>query len=375
MTRRQRHGDGSVFQRKDGRWVFQMVMENGRRKPFYFKTEKEALAARRKLLYEKDQGVLATGPEQTLKVYLERWLEEVIRPTKPPNTYQTYRYNLRRHVIPALGYVKLRRLTPDMLQPLYAQMQNEGLKPKSIGVVHAALKSALENALRWGLVSQNVARLVTLPRIERYEGQVLTQAQVRKLLEVARGSRIEALLLVALTTGMRRGELLALRWSDVDFENGMLYVRRTVNRITGRGYVEGEPKSKASRRKLFLADVTVEALKKHWQYQEQLRIRVAEKWSDQGIVFSNTCGGFSEPCTVAKKLKKFLVDAGLPHMRFHDLRHSAATILLEARVDLKTVQERLGHSSMAITADIYSHVTSRMHEEAIGKIDDMFKHS
>ena len=198
MTRRQRHGDGSVFQRKDGRWVFQMVMENGRRKPFYFKTEKEALAARRKLLYEKDQGVLATGPEQTLKVYLERWLEEVIRPTKPPNTYQTYRYNLRRHVIPALGYVKLRRLTPDMLQPLYAQMQNEGLKPKSIGVVHAALKSALENALRWGLVSQNVARLVTLPRIERYEGQVLTQAQVRKLLEVARGSRIEALLLVAL---------------------------------------------------------------------------------------------------------------------------------------------------------------------------------
>src|SRR5207245_677213 len=123
-----RHGDGSVYQRKDGRWVFQMVMENGRRKPFYFKTEKEALSARRKLLYEKEQGTLATGPEQTLKVYLERWLEEVIKLTMRPNTYETYRYNLRHHVIPALGHVKLRKVTPNMLQSLYAQMQNEGLK-------------------------------------------------------------------------------------------------------------------------------------------------------------------------------------------------------------------------------------------------------
>jgi integrase len=194
-------------------------------------------------------------------------------------------------------------------------------------------------------------------------------------LEVARGSRIEALLLVALTTGMRRGELLALRWEDVDFEEGTLYVRRTMNHITGLGYKEGEPKSRSGRRKIVLSDVTIEALREHQKQQKQARAKVGEKWVDHGIVFCNIYGSFFNPSAVLAMFKQLLRDADLPLMRFHDLRHSAATILAAARVDLKTIQERLGHSTIATTADIYSHVLPKMQQEAVGKIDSLFRSS
>jgi integrase len=231
------------------------------------------------------------------------------------------------------------------------------------------------NAVMWGLVSRNVAELVTLPRKKRYEAQILTLQQAQKLLEVARGSRLEALLMVALTIGMRRGELLALHWDDVNFEEGTLYVRHTMNNITGLGYVVGEPKSWAGHRKIVLSDVTIEALRQHQKYQAQLREKAGEKWLDQGIVFCNTFGSFFNPSNMLVAFKQLLHEAGLPKVRFHDLRHSAATILAAARVDLKTIQERLGHSTIATTADIYSHALPKMQQEAASKIDDLFNHS
>src|SRR2546425_5701627 len=241
MTR-QRHGDGSVFQRKDGRWVFQMVLENGKKKPYYFKTEKEALKARRKLLYEKEQGTLAAGPQQTLGVYLEKWLEQVCKLTMRPNTYKAYRSAVNSHLIPSLGHMKLQRLTGEHLQAFFAERQ-ERLKPRSLRLIQSALNSALDDAVKWGLVARNVGKLVDLPHAERYEGQALTEDQARRLLEAARGSRLDVLLLVALTTGMRRGELMALRWSDLDFESAVLQVRRNLARMPGVGYVEREPKT------------------------------------------------------------------------------------------------------------------------------------
>jgi len=351
------------------------MLENHKRKYIYGDTRREVQEALKKALHEQQQGTLSTGPQQTLKVYLERWLEQVCKLTMRPNTYNQYRSIVRRHLVPALGSIKLEKLTPERIQSFCAQKQDEGLSAKTVVIIHGVLSSALDNAFKWGLIPRNVARLVSLPRIERYEAQTLTVGQALKLLGVARGSRIEALLLVALTTGMRRGELLALRWEDIDLEASILHVRRTVNPITGLGYKEGEPKSKAGRRKIVLSEVTIEALKEHRQGQEQVRARVGARWQEHGIVFCNKYGGFFNPTTVLNAFKKLLRDAGLPDIRIHDLRHSAATILAAARVDLKTIQERLGHSSIAITADIYSHVSADMQQEAAGKIDSLFRRS
>jgi integrase len=369
---RQRHGDGSVFQRKDGRYVVQIVLENGRKKQYYFKQEKEALAARRKLLYEKERGMLATGPQQTLKVYLDRWVEEVYKPTVKPLSYQQYRSLIKNHLVPGLGNVSLQKLTPEKIQALYTQKLAEGYAPKTVALIHTVLHRALENAVRWNLVSRNVAKLVTLPHVERHESRTLTVEQARRLLEVARGSYIETLLLLAVTTGMRRGELLALRWEDVDFENGVVSIRRTMNRITGYGPVETEPKTKSSRRMIVLPGRVLKALKVHREQQNQERIKAGSEWHEQGLVFCNRYGGFMIPQYVGKVFHKLLAKASLPDMRFHDLRHSMATVLLAAGVHPKIVQERLGHSTIAMTMDIYSHVLPSMQQDVARRLDEMF---
>ena len=239
--------------------------------------------------------------------------------------------------------------------------------------IHAVLHQALENAVRWNLVSRNVAKLVSLPRVERYEAQTLTVEQARQLLEEARGSRIEVMILVALNTGMRRGELSALRWDDIDFENGLIFVRRTVNYVGGYGFVETEPKTKSSRRKIAVSGKLLEALKVHREQQGQMRLRAGEKWHEQGLVFCNRHGKFLFPEVVLKQFHTLLARAGLPEMRFHDLRHTMATMLLEADVHPKKVQERLGHSTIAITMDTYSHVLPSMHQDVARKLDDLFK--
>ena len=215
--------------------------------------------------------------------------------------------------------------------------------------------------------------LVTLPRPQRYEAKTLTKEQAVKLLEVARSSRLEALLLVALTTGLRRGELVALRWNDVDLDQGVLFVRRTLTRIIGQGYVETEPKTRTRRRKIVLPVVAVEKLKAHRDRQSEERFKAGKNWYEQGIVFCNQFGGFYNPKKVDKHFQQLLKEAGLEYMRFHDLRHSTATILLTAGVHPKVVQERMGHSTIAMTMDIYSHVLPSMQQEAADKIDDMFR--
>ncbi len=372
---RRGHGEGSIYQRKDGRWVASITLEHRKRKYFYGDTRREVQEKLKMALHEQQQGMLATGSQQLLKVYLENWLEQVYRPTVRPNTYKQFRSIVYHHLIPAFGHIAVQKLRAEKIQAYYAQKLKEGLSPRSIAVIHAVLHSALQNAVKWGLVSRNVSKLVTRPRFERYESQTLTGEQAMKLLEVAKGSRIEALLLVALTTGMRKGELLALRWDDLDLEKRVLYVQRTVSRIPGRGYLESEPKTKSSRRRIELPAVAIEALKKHCVNQEKVRIKADEKWNERGIVFTNKYGGFMRPDTVLDTFHQLLKDAGLPPMRFHDLRHSAATILFVAGVNPKVIQELLGHSKISITLEIYSHVLPSMQQEAASKMDEVFRKS
>lgn len=369
------HGEGSIYQRSDGRWAASITLEGGnrKRKTFYGKTRKEVQEKLRVALNDQKQGTLVTGPKQTLETYLYQWLEDVYKPTVRSSTYVQYKWAIRRHLVPALGNITLQKLTPERVQTFYARLLEEGLKASTIGVVHAVLHKALENAVRWNLVARNVSSLVSLPRIVEHEVQALTPEQARTLVEAAKGYRIEALIILALATGARHGELLALRWQDVDLERKVLHIRHTVTRLGGYGFVENEPKTRSGRRRITLPDFAVDALKAHRLKTEEVRLEAGDKWVEQGLVFPNIYGGFINPSVVRRWFRVILKKAGLPDMRFHDLRHSAATILLTMGVHPKAVQERLGHSNITMTMNTYSHVLPSVQQDVASKMDDALR--
>lgn len=371
---RRKHNEGSVFQRKDGRWVAQVRLENGKKQQRYCKTEKEAHAALRKLLHEQEQGTLATGPQQTLKAYLEQWLEQAHRLSLIRiSTYDMYRTMLYKHVLPVLGHVQLQRLAPQQVQAFYAMKLEEGLGAGRVRKIHGMLHKALSNAVRWNLVAKNVCDLVTPPKQGRSEIQPLTSEQAQCLLKAARTHKLEALLTVAVATGMRRGELLGLHWQDIDFEARCLYVRRTVGRVGKFGVVESEPKTRRSRRKIVLPAFVIEALKRHQENQQEMRKKAGDLWREKDVVFCNIYGDYLDTVNLHRDFKRLLKSAELPDIRFHDLRHSAATIMLCMGVHPKIVQEILGHSTIGMTLDVYSHVLPSMQQEAMDKLDDLFK--
>lgn len=371
---RRGHGEGSIFQRKDGRWAASITLENRKRKYFYGQTRKEVQEKLRVAINEQKQGFLAVGPRQTLKQYLDYWLEEAHRSAIKDATYVKYRSFLDLHILPALGHIQLQKLAPEQVQSLYTSKQKDGLSAKSIRFIHGILHKALDDAVRWGRISRNVCDMVSQPRSDRYEIQPLNIEQAQKLLEVVKGiPRLEGILTVALVTGMRQGEILALRWQDVNLGQKTLQVRRTVARLPKLGYVETEPKTSRGVRQIVLPNIVVDVLTSQHSYQREACLKAGVFWQEHDLVFSNKYGGYLDASKILPKFKAVLAKAGLPDIRFHDLRHSAATILLEMNVHPKVVQERMGHSRISMTLDIYSHVLPSMQQEATDKLNDAFE--
>lgn len=213
-NKRRGHGEGSIYQRKDGRWVAGISLENHRRKYFYGETRREVQEKLKVALREQQQGTLVTAAQQTAKQFLERWLENTCKPVVRLTTYVRYYNAINKHLIPALGHVRLQKLTPEMVRVFIKQKLDSGLKPSTVTTIRSVLHRALEDAVKDGLISRNVVSLVKSPHVERREAQTLTVEQAKKLLAAARGTSLDALLEVALTTAMRRGEILALRWSE-----------------------------------------------------------------------------------------------------------------------------------------------------------------
>ncbi|GCF06864.1 tyrosine-type recombinase/integrase [Dictyobacter arantiisoli] len=365
------HGDGSIYQRKDKRWVGCLVLEDHTRKYLYGKTRKEVQEKLRTAIAEQQQGILATGPQQTLAAYLHQWLETVHKHTIRIITYQHYESLIRNHVVPTIGHITLQKLTAQHVQSLYNDKINDNLAPRTVAMMHAILHSALDNAVRWSLVSRNVTDLVSIPRVtRRHEVKVLNPTEAKRLIEAADGHRLKFLLILAITTGMRRGELLALRWSDIDFDQHILQVQRTVNRLGKYGFVENPPKTKSGRRRIVLSSVAIDALRGQQKMQDDARALAGDQWEEHGLVFANIYGRFMDPNRVGELFHGLLKKAGLPAMRFHDLRHSAATILLTLGVHPKVVQELLGHSTIVMTMDTYSHLLPSMQQDAMDKMDD-----
>ncbi len=271
-----------------------------------------------------------------------------------------------------LGEMWLQKLTPEQVQRFYAKKRKDGLSSKTIHEIHGVLHLALKNAVRWNYVSRNVCDLVDSPRVVSREGTPLTLEQAKKLLEGIRGHRLEVALMMAVITGMRKGEILALRWSNVDLERRVLHVLHTVDYIPGYGYVENEPKTRAGKRTIDLPDFFIDMLKRHRAKQDERRLRVGETWENRDLVFPDLAGGYLNPIHVLRMFKKILEQAGLPHMHFHDLRHSAASILIGMGINPKVIQELLGHSDISITLGIYGHLFPSMQQDVVERWQDVF---
>lgn len=311
---------------------------------------------------------------ESLAQYLPSWLA-MIKPTVRPSSWQRYEELCRLHVLPTLGTTPLTRLTVQHLNALYAAKLADGLTPRIVRYIHATLHKALHDAQAMSLVQRNVADLATAPRPRRAEMQTFTPEQTRRFLEQAHGDRLEALYALAITCGMRLGELLALRWSDVDLDHGYLIAQRSLRRSKGT-WIYTEPKTVHGRRKLILTGIACEALHLHRARQATERLALGPIWNNSELVFTNEVGQPLPGTTIYRE--RFLPlchHAGVPTIRFHDLRHTAATLLLLQGVNAKVVSEMLGHASVTITLNLYAHVLPDMQKDAAAALDRLLLQS
>jgi integrase len=293
-----------------------------------------------------------------------------VRDTVRPTTFERYEQIVRLHIRPVLGKVKLKNLTNTHVRGLYREKLDAGLSPRTVQYVHVTLHKALNQAIADGLIPRNATEAVKPPQVLREEMRPLTAEQVRILFDAAKGDRLEALYILAVTTGLRQGELLGLKWDDIDLEGRTLQVRRTLTTAKG-GPVPSAPKTKGSRRTVRLSQMALEALTSHLDHQLGEIDRAGGLWCENGLIFASESGEpLSRQHVTAHRFKPLLKRAGLPEIRFHDLRHTCATLLLSKNVNPKVVSEMLGHASIAITLDTYSHVLPSMQESAAKAMED-----
>jgi integrase len=325
--------------------------------------------AYRALLRHRDQGLPIVTDAHTVEQYFTHWLA-TIQPTVKPRTYVRYAGEVRGHLLPALGRLKLAKVTAQHLERLYAdllQPEGQGLAPASVAHLHAVIHKALTTAHRQHLVAQNVADLVTAPsaRKHRREMQVLSAEQANALLAAARGDRLEVLYLLALTTGARLGELLALRWADVDFAAGVLEIAHSLYFDAAGAWALTAPKTAKGKRRIELTDGAIRALKQHERHQKAERLAAGPAWQDHGFIFTRANGApLRGTHVLERQFRPLLRRAGLPPVRFHDLRHTAATLLLADGVNVLVVSQLLGHSDISMTLGVYAHLNPTMQRTA-----------
>jgi len=286
MAKRRGNHEGSIYQRPDGRWCAQVTL-NGRRLTHYAKTQRDCREWIKITTVQIDQGLTVKGAQATVEEFFVNWLD-IAKPTLSPRTQELYSQLLRNRITPALGNLKLKDLRPDHIQSLYAEMLESGSSARSVGMVHALLRRALGQGLKWGLLTRNPCDAVEKPKSTRPEMKGLDVKQVKCLLRAAEGDRFEALYHLAVTTGLRRGELFGLRWSDLDWHNGHLQIRRQLQRLEGEGLTFSQTKSATGQRSVVLGSVVLEQLRQHQIRQEDERRMAGERWVDHDLISDKT---------------------------------------------------------------------------------------
>lgn len=334
-------------------------------------TKREAEALLVQLLHQRESGIDAPPGRITVAEYLRQWLSVHAKANTAPKTFRRYEQLIRVHVVPVVGSIPLTKLRPLHIQEVYTQVLQKGLSAQTALHCHRVFREALQHALKWQLIPRNPADSVQPPRPQRYEIPALGPDEVKRLLAVADETPYGAVIYLALMTGLRQGELLGLRWQDVDVEASVLHVRQTCQWLPREGFIFRQPKTHRGTRPVALSRATVERLRQHRLEQLEERLGVGPAYQDNGLVFTNTLGAPIHPTNLRKVWLQIIDRTGLGRLRFHDLRHAHASLLLQQGIHPKIVSERLGHSTVGITLDIYSHVVPSLQVEAANRLDEL----
>ena len=361
---RRGHGEGSRHRRADGRWEWRITLPDGTRRSFYGKTEREAREKKNQAIREAEAGIV-TDAKLTVGAYLARWLGSQAERVRP-STWGRWERTIRLHVEPHVGRKKLKELSVGDVDTLLSRLVSGGMKPSSVNQVRSMLRTALTQAEREGLVLRNVAGLAVPRRSERTHVEPYTIEEARRLLAGSRDHRQGPLIALALATGLRRGELLALRWDDIDGDR--LRVERTVQ--WRKGPQVGPPKTGAGRRAVLLNRVALDALSRQRVRVNEARLLAGPQWQDMGLVFPNRHGGYQVDANVTASVKRAMAGAGVPVKTVHALRHTAASLLLAEGMTLYDVRHFMGHSSIAMTSDIYGHLVESRAATVATALDD-----
>lgn len=339
-------------------------------------TKRDAEALLVQLLHQRDLGIDQPPGKLSVGEYLQQWLRDYAKVNTAPATYAMYQTMVLTHALPALGTLPLTKLRPQHLQQLYNGLLDHGrrdgkggLSPKSVLHLHRILREALNHAVQWQFLANNPADATRPPRPARYEIPALGPEVIQRLLGAAAKTRHRTIIYLAVMTGLRRGELLGLRWADVDLDRGTLSVRRALQRLTGEGITYRAPKTQSSNRSVALSPDTIETLRRHRKDQLEERLSLGPAYQDQGLVFTTPLGTPIDPANLRRAWSGIVTRAGVEPLRFHDLRHAHATLLLLQGIHPKIVSERLGHSSVRITLDTYSHVLPGLQAQAAAQLD------
>lgn len=361
-----------MFQRANGMWVAQIdlgwIAGRRRRRTVYGSSEREVLAKRDQVRSQLAKGVNLADPPRTVEQWLNEWLQTIkVGDGTSASTLARYGQIVRVHLTPLIGRIKLASLAPRDVQLMVSQLRQTAA-PASVIKIHGVLRNALSDAERMDLVPRNVAKAVRSAKLPRTERRALTPDEALTLLGQLQGDHLEFVFIVALSTGLRRGEVLGLRWQDVDLPGRALFVRQTVQRVHGELQLF-PPKTHRSTRPIPLSEVTLSALLAQRARQIEDRLLVGVAWEDHGLVFASHLGTPLEPRNVNRRFGTARAAAGLEWVRLHDLRHAFATFLLDQGEELRTVMDLLGHSTIRLTADTYGHVLPSRARSAADAID------
>jgi len=390
MSKRKQHkrgnSEGSIYLMKDGRW--RAAISTGKsadgkpkRTVFTAATRHEVKDELTKALRDQQLGIPIVSEKQTVAKFLDHWLEQVVRPKARPKTLRTYSDLVKHHIAPGLGEIPLGKLSPQSVRELLNARLAAGLSPRTVKHILVTLRGALAVAFKDGQIPRNVAALVDPPRVPKYEAKVFDPEQARAFLEAARGFRLETAFTTAVALGMRQGEILGLQWSDVDFETASLAIRAALQRVDSK-LIQVETKSERSRRQVPIPATCLSSLANHKRAQDREREWAGSRWHETGYVFTTRIGTPMDPRDLLREYYRITRPKpkskdtpppalGFPAIRFHDLRHSAATLLLAQGVSPRYITELLGHSQVSFTMQTYAHVLPQIQKEVAAKMDEI----
>jgi integrase len=367
--------NGMIRQRSRGSW--QVTVEVGqnpqtgkrvRHTTTVRGTRREAERLQAELIHSLNTGSFFAPTKETVATFTQRWLREYAIPNLAPRTVERYEEIIRLYVVPSLGSIRLAQLKPAHIARAETAWRERGLSSSTVLKHHRLLHTVLEHAVRWQVCGANVARAVSPPRPQRKEMTVLDERQAAALVRAARGTEYEEAIVTALFTGLRLGELRGLRWKDVDLTRGHLHLQQTIQRLRGGALVTQAPKTHRSRRQVSLSQSTILRLRRHRAVQNEGRLLAGAAWNDQDLVFADDSGYPLHESRLRQALHNLLKEAELPRLRWHDLRHSMASVMLALGEHPKVVQERLGHTTVGVTLDTYSHLLPGLQDAAAERL-------